>query len=173
MTLLPQSGFLSLNLFVSAAAGITQQLSAQVGSRPPDRPFAADSVAWDCLDRAMQPRIAEARRTLPAARRRVLDGLPAGYRFLVTTRVRDDSGHFEQVFVAVDSIRGDHLLGHLATDVELVQGYRSGQALDVLATEILDWTISGPSGIEEGNYVGRFLDSLQDRLQRSAVPKSC
>ena len=119
------------------------------------------------------PSVDRARRTFPDARRRFLTGLPAGYGLSVTTRLRDSTGHFEQVFVALDSIKGDLLLGHIASDIGFVHGYRKGQAYEVWTGDIMDWTILRPDGSEEGNFVGNFLDSLQTRLQKGGIPKPC
>ena len=56
------------------------------------------------LERAMQPYIDRARASYPAARGRFLAGLPRGYDFFVTVRLRDAQGRWEQVFVSVDRI---------------------------------------------------------------------
>ena len=53
------------------------------------------------MDAAMQPYIAQARATWPAAKQRYLAGLPARNTFFVTALIVDDSDRREQVFIAV------------------------------------------------------------------------
>jgi hypothetical protein len=148
-------------------------LHAQQAAPPADRPFHTDSAAIACLDRAIQPRITEARRTFPNIRERFANGLPANHQFSVTTRLRDSTGRFEQAFVGVDSIRRDTIVGRVASHIAFVHGYRWGQRYLVPLVEVMDWTIVRPDGTEEGNFVGKYLDSLQDQLQRGGIPKPC
>jgi hypothetical protein len=82
-------------------------------------------------------------------------------------------GHFEQVFVTVDSIGRGTVFGRIASNVAYVEGFRSGQAHLVPFGDVLDWTIVRPDGTEEGNFVGKYLDSLQNRLQAGGIPKPC
>jgi len=158
-------------LTILLAAAISHRTLAQ--TPPQDRPFTTDTAASNCLDRAVQPSINHARETFPDARRRFLAGLPPGYGLSVTTRLRDSTGHFEQVFVALDSIKGDRLFGHIASDIAFVRGFRKHQAYELGTGDILDWTILRPDSTEEGNFVGNFLDSLQTRLQKGGIPKPC
>jgi hypothetical protein len=114
------------------------------------------------LERAMQPYVEAARATYPKAKQRFLDGLPPGYEFYVTTRLRDGQGRWEQVFIAVDSIASGTVRGRIVSAVRLVRGYRWQQRYALLEAEVLDWTIVDPLGREEGNVVGRFLDTFRD-----------
>jgi hypothetical protein len=129
---------------------------------PADRPHAvtSDSAARR-LHTAMQPYIEQARATYPAARQRFLAGLPAGHVFFVTTRLRDETGREEQVFIAVDSILGSHIFGRIASDISTVSGYRYGEPYELTEAALLDWLISKPDGSEEGNFVGKFLDAYR------------
>jgi hypothetical protein len=113
------------------------------------------------LEVAMQPYVESARVTYPAARERFLRGLPAGYVFHVTTRLRDTQGRWEQVFVRVDSITSGQVRGRIASSVRLIAGYRWQQPYELPETEIVDWTIVDPLGGEEGNVVGKFLDTFR------------
>lgn len=160
-------------MLVGLIALLPQSLVSQQRTPPPDRPFRTDSAAWACLDRAIQPRIAEARRTFPSVRQRFVSGLPAGQHFSVTTRLRDSTGRFEQAFVTVDSLRADTVFGRVASEIAFVHGFRSGQPHLVRLADVLDWTIVRPDGTEEGNFVGKYLDSLQDQLRRGGIPKPC
>jgi hypothetical protein len=128
---------------------------------PQDRPHAADSVRWARLDSAMAPYVAQARVTYQAAKRRYLAGLPSGQSLFLTTRVKDTTGHLEQVFIAVDSIRGTRVFGRIWSEISLVQGFRLRQPYAFLEDEILDWLITKPDGSEEGNVVGKFLDTYR------------
>jgi len=109
----------------------------------------------------MAPYVAQARATYPAAKRRYLAGLPKDQSFFLTTRLRDSAGHREQVFVVVDSIRGTRVYGRIWSEVGLVQGFHLRQAYSFLEDELLDWLITKPDGTEEGNVVGKFLDTYR------------
>ena len=94
------------------------------------------------------------------ARARFLSGLPKGELFLVTTPLRDNN-YAEVVFVLVDRIEGTQIVGRIASRINLVKGFRNGDAYQLAESDILDWTITKPDGSEEGNFVGKFLDTYQ------------
>jgi len=130
------------------------ELSAQ---RPPDKPQAiADATAYEAK---IAPYVAQARKTYPQAKRRFLRGLPRGYVFFVTTRLRDPKEHWEQAFIRVRRIQGDLITGVISTQLSVVDGYRMGQVYSFREAELLDWTIANPDGTEEGNVVGKFMDT--------------
>ncbi|GAA4358967.1 hypothetical protein GCM10023185_25120 [Hymenobacter saemangeumensis] len=101
--------------------------------------------------------VREARRTLPQARKRFQAGLPAGAECQLLVRV----------------VAGDTLFR--PTPVRVI-GWRDGkvQALLPLATAsdkipvsfpesaVLDWTILRSDGREEGNFVGRYLETARN-----------
>ena len=129
---------------------------------PQDRPFSAhDWCQWDSTVRAMEPYVARARATYPAAKQRFLAGLPPGHTFFVTARLRDSVGRMEQVFVVVDTIVKDRIIGRIWSNILTVRGYRHGQAYEVPERELIDWMVARPDGSEEGNIVGNFLDNYQ------------
>ena len=152
---------------------ITNSAVGQGNGAPADRPVALDSATIACLDSALLPLIAQARSSFPQFRRRLEAGLPEGNYPAVTIRLHDATGRHEQTFLAVDSIRRDTIFGRINTDIALVSGYKTGQYLSVPVSEVLDWTISRPDGTEEGNLIGKFMDALQDRLQRAPQRKPC
>jgi len=132
-----------------------------------------DSATMACLDHAIQPRVAEARRTLPAVLQRFAAGLPPDHFLSVTTTLRDGSGRVEQAFILVDSVRRDTVVGRVASEIGFVQGYWRGQRNLVPLAQVMDWTIVRPDGSEEGNYIGKYIDTLQAQLSRGGIPKPC
>ena len=110
----------------------------------------------------MQPYIQRARATYPAAKARVLAGLPQGSDFFVTARLRDSQGRSEQVFVAVDRIANGRIRGRIATSVRFVAGYKTMDPYELSETDVIDWTIVDAFGREEGNVVGTFLEQYRD-----------
>lgn len=133
---------------------------ALAGGPPPDKPVSVeDARAMRALETAMAPYVAQARRTWPDARAKFLAGLPADQRFYVTARLHDDRGTTEQVFVAVRSVRDGRIEGRIASEILSVRGYRVGDAIEIDEAALIDWTISHADGIEEGNVVGKFLDT--------------
>ena len=111
------------------------------------------------LDEAIKPYVEKARKSYPDAKKRFLDGLPPKHSFFVTTRLHDDSGAFEQVFIAVKEIKGGRIKGLIWSDIITVRGYKYGESYSFPESDLLDWLITKPDGSEEGNFVGKFLDT--------------
>ena len=126
---------------------------------PKDKPKTVTEDVARKFDEAIKPYIEKARKTYPDARKRFLDGLPPKHSFFVTTRLRDERGRFEQVFVAVKEIKDGRIKGLIWSDIEVVSGYKKGDSYSFPESELLDWTITNPDGAEEGNFVGKFLDT--------------
>jgi len=126
------------------------------GSPPPDRIL---QVNKNHMDAVLAPYVETARKTLPAVKERFLKGLPADQQLSVTTRLFDtDDRRMEQVFVKVVSWSGENIEGILASEVKL-SNHKCGEPLLVLESDVVDWTIVHPDGSEEGNVVGKFLDT--------------
>ena len=121
---------------------------------------AYDQKGVDTLFAKEQPAIAEARKSYPSAKARYLAGLPAGEHFFVTTRLYDPDRRVEQLFVLVDKITGDIIDGRISSHVDILKSYRQGQIIRVPEKEVLDWTILHADGREEGNFIGKWLDSI-------------
>jgi hypothetical protein len=142
-------------LLLCAAAGAQEPQVA--ASAPKDKPVAASSA--DELARAIAPFVAQARATYPQAKARFLGGLPRGESLFLTTTLVDAQGRVEQVFVAVESIEGHQVVGRIWSQIQLVTGYRFKDRYTFTEDRILDWLITKPDGSEEGNFVGKFLDT--------------
>lgn len=132
---------------------------------PPDNPIhVTDTRRARELDRAAAPYIAKARRSYPAAKRRFLAGLPPKYLFSLTIKLWDRSHtRFEVVFVEVDKISDGKVFGRVASQISLPVGHKFGDRIVFAEREIMDWTIVHPDGTEEGNIVGKFMESHQRR----------
>lgn len=111
------------------------------------------------FEEAIKPYVEKARKTYPEAKERFLKGLPPRHTFFVTTRLYDENGSFEQVFVAVKEIKDGRIAGIIWTDIEMVKKYKKGDEYSFPESEIIDWLITNPDGTEEGNFVGKFLDT--------------
>jgi hypothetical protein len=132
---------------------------------PKDKPVHADGAqAMTDVERAIQPYVAKAHKTYPAAKKRFLAGLPLKYLFSLTTKLWDRSHtKFEVVFVVANQIKNDTVTGHLATHTKQPVGYNFGDQISFPESEVMDWTIVHPDGTEEGNIVGKFMDTYQPR----------
>ena len=130
---------------------------------PQDNPVTAHAGELAAFEAAIAPHIAEAKRTYPAAKEKFVAGLPQGQSFFVTTRLYDGTGAFEQVFIAVRSIEDGEVHGKIWSEINTVQGYRFGDPYRFPESALLDWLITHPDGSEEGNFVGKFLDSYGRR----------
>ena len=128
---------------------------------PVDNPKQITKSQKEKLEEAIKPYIEKARKTYPQAKERYLKGLPPKETFFITTQLHDDKGKFEQVFIAVKEIKDGKIKGLIASDIQLVSGYKLNDVYIFPESEILDWTISKPDGTEEGNFVGKFLDTYQ------------
>jgi hypothetical protein len=150
---------LLLFVFVASTAFGQPQLATNA---PIDKPVAVmTNPQFSALERAIAPHVAKARETYPEAKRRYLAGLPPKHVFFVTTRLRDMSGVLEQVFIAVERINDGKITGTISSNLALVKDYKRGQRYTLAETDLLDWLISKPDGTEEGNFVGKFLDTYK------------
>ena len=155
----PRSSFVTVVAWIVIASTLRGQEPHVAGNAPADRPQATDSAHWARMDSAMAPYVAQARASYPGAKQRYLAGLPHDQSLFVTGRLSDDRGYREQVFLAVDSIRDTLVYGRIWSAIVVVHGYRLRQAYAAAESAVLDWLITKPDGTEEGNVVGKFLDT--------------
>lgn len=113
------------------------------------------------MEAAVAPYVAQARSTYPAAKARYLAELPPRESFFVTVKLQDSLGHSEMAFLAVDSLARDSIYGRIWNQIYVVRGYHLRDRHAVREAEILDWLITKPDGSEEGNVVGKFLDTYR------------
>ena len=111
-------------------------------------------------EKMVAPYVEQALKTLPEAKQLFLNGLKPGESFFLVTRIYDKDGKFEQVFVRVKKWDNDNIKGLISNDLYTVKEYHNGQMIDFKEKDVLDWLISKPDGSEEGNFVGKFLDTL-------------
>jgi hypothetical protein len=152
---------------LAAAAGLAVAFShavAQDGrlapNAPKDKIVRSDSP--DKAHAALAPYIARARASYPQAKARWLAGLPRSQSFFVTVPLHDARDNEEIVFVLVQRAADGNVTGLLASDIVRVQGYRRGQPLTIPESALIDWLITKPDGSEEGNLVGKFMESHGD-----------
>lgn len=144
------------------AASFAQKMPELSPNAPKDKPIQAiEQCQIRHWNRAIQPYIDSARATFPAAKVRFLGGLPPRHVLYVTVRLTDEEKLIEQVFLVVDTIRNDRVFGRIASQIELVRGYKYGQPYGVAESEVMDWMIARPDGSEEGNLVGKFQETYQ------------
>ena len=129
---------------------------------PADKPAVATSAdELANMHKAMESYVQEAKKTYPQAKARFLKGLPPGENFFLTTRLHDSEGRVEQVFIAVSSIENGQVQGIIYSQVQTVDGFSFKQQYSFPETELVDWLITKPDGSEEGNIVGKFMDTYQ------------
>ena len=128
---------------------------------PVDKPVSlTNQEQLEAFYKALEPYTKEALQTYPQAKERYLNGLPKGENFFLTTRLHDEQGRVEQVFILVESIKGSMVSGVISNEIRTVSGFQNGQRYEFPESEIYDWLIAKPDGSEEGNYVGKYLDTL-------------
>ncbi len=100
---------------VTTGCATQKQPSSQLPTPPPDQPVnAPDAAALEELIRVMEPLAERARATYPDAKRRFLEGLPPNHLFSITTRLTDENGKMEKVFIEVSSIANGVVTGLIA-----------------------------------------------------------
>jgi hypothetical protein len=129
---------------------------------PPDKPIALSTKERLAMyDKAIAPYIAKARATYPGAKKRFLAGLPPGHRFSVRIPLIDRDGTREDSFIGVETIKGANITGTINSRLTLVKGFKTGQRMTFPESKIDNWLILRPDGTEEGNAVGKFLDTYR------------
>jgi hypothetical protein len=131
---------------------------------PKDNPVEMrSSDDFEKYDKAIAPYVAKARATYPAAKKRFLAGLPPGHKFVVRLRLFDhDKKRREDSFVEVESIKGGNITG-IVDRVDVLTNYKEGQRITFSESRIDNWIILRPDGTEEGNFVGKFLDTYKPK----------
>ena len=123
------------------------------------KPIGQASKENAAYERAIAPHVARARSSYPEARGRFVAGLPDGQLFFLTTQIKDGAGRVEQVFILVETISQGVVTGKIANDIQFAEGYRKGQRYSFSEADLMDWLILHQDGSEEGNFVGKFLDT--------------
>lgn len=90
---------------------------------PEDKPQSVHAGEMEAFEIAIAPYIAQAKASYPLAKGKFLAGLPEGQSFFVTTRLYDDTGTFEQVFIAVHNIDNGSISGKVWSEIGRVSGY--------------------------------------------------
>ncbi len=138
----------------------TNLVHAQLApNAPTDQSQGLTAQQIENYERAIAPYVHAARETYPAARARFLHGLPSGQHFFAITRLVDSAGRWEQVFIRVATINGEAITGFISSDLNVVSGFKAGQSYSFKEPALIDWVITKPDGSEEGNAVGKFLDT--------------
>jgi hypothetical protein len=122
-------------------------------------PATADDTDQQAYEKAIAPYVAQAKETWPDAKRRFQEGLPPSHLFFVTTRLYDSQGRAESVSVRVQWIKGGMISGRIATQLQLVRTYKPGDPYSFREENLLDCRLVKPDGTEEGNVVGKFLET--------------
>ena len=155
-------------MLAAFAAGWCQQPAPKSDANKPsplaqnaakDSPSEVKDNDFKKFEAAIAPYVAKARATLPEAKKRYQKGLKKGEVMFVTVRLYNSAKRAEQVFLEVKSWKGTTIAGLLASDTELVTEHRRGEPMTFQEKDVYDWSISKPDGSEDGNFVGKFLDT--------------
>ena len=147
--------------FTLLALAIVHSPSHAQQAPPPDRPAGMNAEQTKRFEDAIAPYVKQARASLPSAKAKFLSGLKPGEILYITIRLYDDQRRFEQVFVKVNEWKGTTVHGVIASDLALIKDKMKGEKITCKEEDVFDWTISKPDGTEEGNFVGKFLDTYQ------------
>ena len=151
-----------MTLFCVMTLGAFGQNNAPLSNdAPKDQPVDIySSTQTKELDKKIAPYVEMAKKTLPDAKQKFMKGLSKGEAFFLTTRLFDKNGKYEQIFVRVIKWDGENITGTIASDLNVVKEYKSGQVINMKEKNIFDWLITKADGSEEGNFVGKYLDTL-------------
>ncbi|MDB5233628.1 MAG: hypothetical protein JWR44_621 [Hymenobacter sp.] len=108
---------------------------------------------------ALADPVREALRTLPQAKKRFLAGLPEGDQFLLSVRVIATDTSFRQVSARVLGWHGNTVQALLLPSSTDSAAPTEPLPVSFPETAVVDWTLLRASGREEGNYVGRYIDT--------------
>lgn len=151
--------FLLLVLLIQASTLWAQELPRLSPNAPQDKPFRLNPSDISAKDKEFEPFILLALKTYPDAKKRYLIGLPRGEHFYVVTRLSEGTGTFEQTFIAVTEIQDGFISGKIANNLVTLKNLKVGDPVKFPESKVMDWLISKPDGSEEGNFVGKFVDS--------------
>ncbi len=108
---------------------------------------------------ALADPVREALRTLPQAKKKFLAGLPSGDQFLLSVRVVATDTSFRQASARVMGWHGNTVQALLLPDASTSAVPTEPLPISFPETAVVDWTLLRASGREEGNFVGRYLDT--------------
>ncbi len=144
---------------------IALSLSAANGQKgPPDKPQPIhEGKESDAYERAIAPYVAKARASYPAAKKRFLRGLPAGYSFTVfgplcQSAAKKQQEECESLYIIVDRIADGKIYGRVNNKPLLLTKYHLGDRVQFPEARIQNCVIVRPDGSEEANELGNFLD---------------
>jgi hypothetical protein len=69
-------------------------------------------------------------------------------------------GPRESAFVNVTGWEATCITGRVASALRSAVGFQLGDPIETPEQEVIDWTMVHPDGSEEGNLMGKFLESL-------------
>ena len=151
-----------LSIFSSVLSAQAQKNDAPLSSNAPqDKVMPVYNGQLKQMDSILAPYISQAKSSYGQAKERFLKGLPSGEAFFVVTRIFDTDGKFEQVFMRVKNYKADNVSGIIANDLSTVKEYKVNQLIVFKEIQVLDWLITKPDGSEEGNFIGKYLDTKQ------------
>jgi hypothetical protein len=141
-----------------------------------DDPHVAENAPKDCnapmtsqsISEAVEKLSPDALKTWPAAKRRFLDGLLERQSLFVTVLVFEPDGRSEYLFVAVDEIDKDQIRGRIWNDVKVLKSLSFRAPMELPEDAISDWLITQPDGSEDGNIIGKYIDTLEQCRSRAA-----
>jgi uncharacterized protein YegJ (DUF2314 family) len=152
----------TLLLAITVVLGTSSVLAAEprlAPNAPQDKPKRAEVSK---MEQAIAPYVEQARKSWPEAKKRYLAGLPKGEIFFTTVKLAEGD-RVEQCFVRVTRVQAGKITGTIASDLLSLKKLHNGDVVTFNETELVDWMIAKPDGTEEGNVVGKFLDTWNQR----------
>jgi hypothetical protein len=140
-----------------------------------DDPHVAENAPKDCnatmtsqtLSDVVGKLSPDALKTWPDAKERFLVGLPARHSLFVTLLISEPDGRSEYVFIAVDEIVKNTIRGRVWNDAKVVKSLQFRAPIEIPEDAISDWLITKPDGSEDGNIVGKYIDTLEQCRNRA------
>jgi hypothetical protein len=141
-------------------------------------PHIAENAPVDCdgsfkanrLDEIVKELAPKALEGWPSAKARFLAGLPERHSLFVTILLTGDRGQLEYLFVAVDRIENNDIHGRVWNEVRQIKYLYHGAPIALPEDSISDWLITKPDGTEEGNLIGKYMDTLAECRPKTTEP---
>ena len=105
------------------------------------------------------PCIAMTKKALPDVKKNYVGRQLQGDALYVTVRLYDPNGKKEALHLQVATWEGAAIRGKINETPRALKTYHRGQTIEVKETDVLDWTFLKPDGTEDGNLIGRQIES--------------
>lgn len=119
-----------------------------------------DTAYYEYLESISELRNASLKE-LPLLKKKFLNGELDSAEVYFVVILRDSIGRWEQVYMRVRQWQEDNIAAELSTNMNVVKGYPFKSIFTFSEDKCIDWIVIYPNGKEEGNFIGKYFESLK------------